>query len=753
MIQRSKTAIFSVEWAMKRQGTLFNRIHNTVVDRASQVAPAKLGSKIIKRHFRRNANEEPNQLNTLEKACLNMDRESTMNDLIYSRGGGYYIDIGSSKHIGNGDVKVKSGVTMKRFTSDRLLSDNNSEVEGRCCDDLAGRLAPLLGLDAEREIRGMMKRLDKLSALYRSGGFRARFDLEFEIMFQERAFKALVIFDGGSASIWNGHIDDWYRSQRIEAAPSSQYQQRHLFHHLLLLIMSGESLESASQVCWNCKIKKRKCTKDLPSCALCSRLLLKCEYNYSSYKSVATITPKSEKSSEPRTRSSSPSASTPILHASANLLAAISDISLGSPKFSSIGIEADISAQIAAIIARSGETIPTIIASYFRTVDTWLPIISRENLQFYVDNANPIPIAHSSLLLCMSLAGSTSNTVRSSIYTAAKALHSLLISSGNVSIEVVQAALLVCIYEQGHGIPESSQTTIAVCSRLGHTLINNCRKMGAKEIQNTEIGRLCENRYINLGALPEDIFFSAGRPSSMYTHVELPTDNTMPKTATLPVPRTPSGVISGLPATRFGPFCRCARSAYLLGQTLEFIELSSVRTSVDENEVATLDSSLQDLGMDLVRYAVNGWEECCAAIGLCFSSILVLHKRVSELPNIPESRKEMAFLTMKSATRMVIDICHRFQIDLNFIEISALPLPATFCIYQATLLHIQLSGDEFLRPTWISDMHALKTTLAHFAQRWDIANKYLELIEVAIEDRRQSRRDNLVQFSDQPPSL
>jgi ribosomal protein S27AE len=33
----------------------------------------------------------------------------------------------------------------------------------------------------------------------------------------------------------------------------------------------GEGVALAAQVCWNCKNGKRKCTKELPACARCSK--------------------------------------------------------------------------------------------------------------------------------------------------------------------------------------------------------------------------------------------------------------------------------------------------------------------------------------------------------------------------------------------------------------------------------------------------------------------------------------------------
>jgi hypothetical protein len=43
---------------------------------------------------------------------------------------------------------------------------------------------------------------------------------------------------------------------------------------------------------------------------------------------------------------------------------------------------------------------------------------------------------------------------------------------------------------------------------------------------------------------------------------------------------------------------------------------SSYTNEMDEAKSRALDTSLQALAMNLMQLAVNGWEECCAAIGL-----------------------------------------------------------------------------------------------------------------------------------------
>lgn len=113
-------------------------------------------------------------------------------------------------------------------------------------------------------------------------------------------------------------------------------------------------------------------------------------------------------------------------------------------------------------------------------------------------------------------------------------------------------------------------------------------------------------------------------------------------------------------------------------------------------------------------------------------------------------------MALASAIRMVIDISRRFHMDLAFIDLPALPLPATYAVYRTTLLYIQLAGDEFQGAEWTSNMESLQSTLGHFGKRWNVGSKswnshglplltpseyYLEIIadEMSNEIERRSR--------------
>jgi hypothetical protein len=154
-----------------------------------------------------------------------------------------------------------------------------------------------------------------------------------------------------------------------------------------------------------------------------------------------------------------------------------------------------LSTQVLSILFSNGESVQSVTAVYFRTIDVWLPIISPqkcvEKLKNIASDNNP---ELCNLLLCMYLVtrqpGNTSGIkeMQTPLYFEAKTLLTALTSSGHSSIEVIQAGVLLSLYEQGHGMIDVAQLTMSVCTRMAMKIKVALR--AAPELQNTDFGRL-----------------------------------------------------------------------------------------------------------------------------------------------------------------------------------------------------------------------------------------------------------------------
>ena len=280
-----------------------------------------------------------------------------------------------------------------------------------------------------------------------------------------------------------------------------------------------------------------------------------------------------------------------------------------------------------------------------RTIDVWLPIISPQKYTEKLENiSSDFSLELANLLLCMYLVtqqpGNSSGIkeMQSPVYFEAKTLLTSLTSSGNTTIEVIQAGVLLSLYEQGHGMIDVAQLTMSVCTRMAMKMKVVLR--AAPELQNTDFGRLWWGliildrltfsrpiidipntvyRHLNQILSPEEIQLTLGSSSDGIPSMELPKDDEADAMMNRPITmRTISGISAATrPATRLGPFCRASEASHLLGKVLDLVARSSYTNNMDEEQTRTLDKALQEQAMVLMQFAVNGWEECCAAIGLC----------------------------------------------------------------------------------------------------------------------------------------
>ncbi len=358
------------------------------------------------------------------------------------------------------------------------------------------------------------------------------------------------------------------------------------------------------------------------------RLLMKCDYDYN----LSDPQPKSSPSS------SSDDTSLHPLETASRLTQALSNSS---------HFDAGVSAQVLAILVSNGESISSVTSTYFRTIDVWLPIMSPTEcmtkfetfLSTSSQNADLASLLVSMLLITRPPGTSSAATMQSTVYFQAKTLHLLVASSGRPSLEVLQAGLLIALYEIGHGNTEAAQLSMAGCTRMA-TRIKAAQKSTAN-IQNTDFGRLwwgvvtldrfvvsvlvdqhsrlTPSRYMNQGLQAEEIHLLVGNGLDGIPSMDLPTDDEAHTRLPRPISqRTTSGIsAASQPTTRLGPFCRAAEAGQLLGKVLDLVSRSSYTREMDEEKCKELDKELLALAMVLMHQAIHGWEECCAAIGLC----------------------------------------------------------------------------------------------------------------------------------------
>jgi hypothetical protein len=126
-------------------------------------------------------------------------------------------------------------------------------------------------------------------------------------------------------------------------------------------------------------------------------------------------------------------------------------------------------------IFRSLEEIQHIANKFFDTIYQRFPIISKTRFLERLPHVFSKPCADFTVLcLCIHLvlqyASQNDRSMQSSLYVTVKNAISLLESTSFLSLEVVQARLLVTLYEIGHGIHPGASISIATAAKTARML-------------------------------------------------------------------------------------------------------------------------------------------------------------------------------------------------------------------------------------------------------------------------------------------
>lgn len=112
-----------------------------------------------------------------------------------------------------------------------------------------------------------------------------------------------------------------------------------------------------------------------------------------------------------------------------------------------------------------------IVRYYFGTVNSWFTIIERRNFEERLERMWSEPSAETGLLaLCMLLTArspeETPASVQNSLYHSVKTLCGIVATKTPLSTSVLQANILICLYEFGHLMPQQAYLTLGTCTTI-----------------------------------------------------------------------------------------------------------------------------------------------------------------------------------------------------------------------------------------------------------------------------------------------
>lgn len=378
-----------------------------------------------------------------------------------------------------------------------------------------------------------------------------------------------------------------------------------------------------------------------------------------------------------------------------------------------------------------------VVSQHFATNHGWMPIVSKKKIyhqliQHQQRHSSDLNILLYSMKLLMWWPTDLDNTIkpdaRTSAYDTAKLLLYEAENAGIFTLQLLQAKILVGLYEIAHAIYPAAYLSIGACARYGLALgvdkINasvQCHlstdPMDQEEIRRCWWAIVILDRFVNLGCPKRSLSTPEPRPQDL-----LPIRDDQWQNDMLPVDQiftvsSPANVSMGLLA-------RLAQAAYLLGYVFRLNAESDSASLPLTGERAQLDRTIWSLvNLSYTEGQVSRMA-VCAQTAICYSSLITLHDPSS-------TRTDADYID--HALNILQPVAAESQWSAEIFQLGATEPLATISpllshwAYQAARLCDRLSAGSGEQPSTAS--RVMRSKLSFLGRRWLAARTYLHILE------------------------
>ncbi|KAI9868189.1 MAG: hypothetical protein M1813_006934 [Trichoglossum hirsutum] len=397
------------------------------------------------------------------------------------------------------------------------------------------------------------------------------------------------------------------------------------------------------------------------------------------------------------------------------------------------------------------------VETYFLTAHTWMPIISKKRL--YQQLMKPLIEQNADfalLYLCMKLIiqrpPEPPTTVQTPLYAIAKRLYFMVETSGVYSVALLQAGILISLYELGHAIYPAAYLSIGQCARLGHALGihgNDVPQMLPKVGTWTEQEErrrvwwavIILERYVNLGSkghplATEDASRETCLPAndSMWDNgVSFITPGGTSRAHRLPQDMATNEplLVSSSANAQAGNFARLAQASHLLGRVIRHTNDLPTDVEFRLEEARQIDRTIRALYKLLPGKGSDDSIGSCTPLAVCFSAIMTLYDPYTcqSAGQTPEqlSHTAEAVQGLKGVSEEVVRLAHDklAAIELGLDQTSPLILD---CMYQALANYAWLVR-ETGKAEFVEKARILRRLFEVAGKRWRVAVEYVKILE------------------------
>ncbi|RDW73170.1 fungal specific transcription factor-containing protein [Coleophoma cylindrospora] len=547
-------------------------------------------------------------------------------------------------------------------------------------------------------------------------------------------------------------------------------------------VAGEEPVQKANQACMSCRKQKRKCDKALPACALCSRMNRHCDYSDSipapTHEDFNALrnklmelegrlngraavmgqptsfpTPSSSLSGPdglgPQAPGFSPPQEAPWQNIQ-NRFPAIAFLDAESFTYGQVSVPKppiDIPLDVLELLG-DGPSVQATLIEYFSTIHKTFPIVSQKRLT--QNMSNPLWEAGPDLallFLCMKLAISKpQDGIESSqnlVYMAAKRFVALMEATGMVTLVVLQANLLVTLYEYGQAIYPAAWMSAGWCVRYGNLCGINEFKEAAQVLgrPQTWIDQE-ERRRTWWGVLVIDRIVSIGSQTHIMTSQEpnegdpLPVDDAAWDEGEMghAYQRSVGGDVTDTVA----PFPRLCQAYIMLGKVFMNHKADNSPDTSKFSQASQLYLEISVLARKITEEAAQAADylSFAAPMALTFSALCTICEVYScptsaDISKTPEAAamQVQALDGLKTVSRSIVDFAEKVNLatqhpqDLD--RVSPLVMDALYSAAANNAWLVRENGDENSQMA----LESLRHCLRRLGARWRNAAEYLRILE------------------------
>ncbi|CRL22637.1 Fungal transcriptional regulatory protein, N-terminal [Penicillium camemberti] len=509
--------------------------------------------------------------------------------------------------------------------------------------------------------------------------------------------------------------------------------------------------------CFFCRRSKRRCDKNLPTCQLCIKKGLKCSYPHRRGQRAASP-PCGVHGSESGDDSNSAHAEPVVAQSSkvsqfqpissTSSFAVNAAISFLAPDlFREAGLEIPrldlgIPDEVSLHLGDSQQVLET-ARKFFQM--TWMPIVSRKrHLAAVLNPLSPSRRPTVLLNLCMKLCylpvNDDDGRKRTSLYRLIKKFYSEVESTGDLCVQVLQAAIFIAVFEIGDAIYPAAYLTVGGCARYGIAMgldkINKTR-LGGEHNRTASWMEIEEKRRVWWAILNLDRFLNFTNPARVLATEDpkfedfLPVDddkfydaNSEPEDA---VPISQGFVF------KIGHFGRLAQATYLISQALATIRsFSAVSTDLSNtslsSETAQLCRTFEALARaNEMEVTVRRLPFCCQSL-ISYSGVFLLQEHYWQLLNMRSRQKaqQHTYVETHNALDTLCRIAFGIQqgsypMDLRQGQCTFLLVGVVYQGLSALLTIGKGNPSAEIRES----ITMLRWLLRHLRTRWPLSGKFL----------------------------